>query len=172
MLLADFEKDKRGYKGNWKQGGNYPSEQYTKKGEKSGDPSINLYDPAGYGTGSYGFYPPYQRKSHTKYKMGGDKMMVYGTDGFGSHNNIGLRGYLTRSLNNDVMQHGDYMGRNLPDEAIDAYTGSKNGKKRNVGSAQNHGIQQWLRGKDQQIDRYRSRFKKRKMQQSYSGKQG
>lgn len=52
MLLADFEKDKKGYKGNW-QGGNYPSESYSKD-SKSKDPSINLYDPAGYGTGSYG----------------------------------------------------------------------------------------------------------------------
>lgn len=53
MLLADFEKSKRGYKGNWKESGNYPSESYNKDG-KSKDPSINLYDSAGYGTGSYG----------------------------------------------------------------------------------------------------------------------
>lgn len=167
MLLADFEKDKKGYKGNW-QGGNYPSESYTKDG-KSKDPSINLYDPAGYGTGSYGYYPKYQRKSHTKYKMGGDKMMVYDTSGYGSHNNIGLRGYLTQSLNNDVMKHGDYAGRTLPDEALDAYHGDKTRRK---GDSYQYGVQQWLRGKEQMIDRYRGRYAKKKMQQSYSGKKG
>ena len=94
--------------------------------------------------------------------MGGDKMMVYGTDGFGSHNNIGLRGYLTRSLNNDVMKHGDYMGRNLPDEALDAYHGDKTRRK---GDAYKYGVQQWLRGKESKIRQYSARYKK-KMQAS------
>lgn len=158
MLLADFAIEKKGQKGNW-QGGNYPSESY-RKDTKSKDASINLYDPAGYGTGSYGYYPKYQRKTHTNYKMGGDGQMVYGTDGYGSHNNIGLRGYLTQSLNNDVMIHGDYAGRNLPDEAVDAYAGNKTRRR---GDAYNQ-TQKWLRGKASKVRQYSAMYQK-KMQQ-------
>lgn len=147
MLLADF-KEHKGIRGNW-QGGDYPSENYRREGE------VNLYDSAGYGTGSYGYYPPYQRMP-TTYKRGADGMMIYGTDGYGGHNNIGMNGYSTKSFNNDVMVHGDYRGLALPHSRTDSY-GKENTVPRK-GDAYTKGIQQWLRGKESKIKDYSMRY--------------
>ncbi len=164
MLLADFKKNipiGKGKRGNW-QGNNYPSENY-RKDSKSKDPSMNLYDPAGYGTGSYGYYPSYQRKTTTQYKRGGDGMMVYDTSGYGGHNNIGLGGYSTESFNNDVMKHGDYRGLTLPHYRTDSY--AKEDTVPRKGDMHRNGIQQWLRGKESKVIEYSKRYQDM-MQQS------
>lgn len=151
MLLADF---KQGYKGNWQKHGQYPSENYYN--DLSTNDGMNLYDPAGYGTGSYGYYPPSQKRP-TTYKLGADGVAVYGTDGYGGHNNIGLNGYSTRVMNNDVMAVGDRHGNMLPHYRNDSY-GLEDTVPRK-GDAYTHGVQQWLRGKETDIKKYADRYK-------------
>lgn len=94
--------------------------------------------------------------------MRGDKKMVYNTDGYGGHNNIGLNGYSTESFNNDVIKYGDYRGLKLPHYRTDSY--AKKDTTPRKGDAYRDGIQQWLRGKETKIREYSKRYQM-KMQQ-------
>ncbi len=158
-LLGDianfnFETTHEGKRGNYQKGGGYKIP--FRKG-KSGDPSENLYDPAGYGGHSYGYYPPEQRRVKTNYRLGKDGQSIYGTDGFGGHHNIGLGGYDTRGpLTNDLVQRieeGTY-----PQYDVSAY--GTYDERPNRGDSQNYGRQQWLHGKTQKIRDYSVRYHK------------
>lgn len=83
-------------------------------------------------------------------------MMIYNTDGYGSHNNIGMQGYSTESFNNDVMTHGDYRGLDLPYYRTDSY--AKESATPRKGDAYKMGVQQWLRGKESMIRDYSKRY--------------
>ena len=165
-LLGDlaqfsFEHDKVGLRGNYQRGKGYQTKY--RKGS-SGDPSENLYDPAGYGTHNYGYYPPDQRRVKSGWKLGKDGQSIYGTDGYGGHHNIGVGGYDTRGpLTNDLvqrMEEGTY-----PQYDVSAY--GTYDTRPNRGDSQNLGRQQWLRGKVQKIRDYSVRYHK-----THSGRRG
>lgn len=158
-LLGDisnfnFETTRKGQRGNWQKGMGVKTSY--RKG-KSGDHSENLYDPAGYGSQNYGYYPPDQRRVKTNYKLGKDGQAVYGTDGYGGHNNIGLGGYDTRGpLENDLAKRIDE--GTYPEYDVSAY--GTYDTRPNRGDSQNYGIQQWLRGKESKVRDYSVRYHK------------